>query len=119
MAFTAADLDQFTGNEHLYWQPLYGPIQFTDGVRYVAEAGPAWWLLDIIATTAYLDPAVHPAWMQVWTLIVTPDKQATLVCMDGDEHVLYRHEPITYTDFPLDTITIWVMDQVMLLPGEY
>ena len=115
---TTEQLEQFGGSEHLWKHPLYGPIQYTAGVRHVAIAGRAWWLLDIIATTARLDPSVSQHWMQVWTLTVHADQAPTLICTDGDEHVIYEH-PLFSTDFPLPPITIWVVEQVMMLPSEW
>jgi hypothetical protein len=75
--------------------------------------------MNIIATTAYLEPVVAQAWMQVWTLTVPPSKQhSTLTCTDGDGEHLWT-EDIDLTDFPLPSVTIWVVDQIMMLPQEY
>jgi hypothetical protein len=46
---SAADLAQFTGSEHWYRHGLNRQILFTDGARYVADGGGAYWLLDEIA----------------------------------------------------------------------
>src|SRR4051812_34097458 len=47
--FTEADLRNFTGSEHWYRHGLVRTILFTDGAKYVADEGGAYWLLDEIA----------------------------------------------------------------------
>ena len=46
---TEADLRNFTGSEHWYRHGLVRTILFTDGAKYVADQGGAYWLLDEIA----------------------------------------------------------------------
>ena len=46
---TEADLSKFTGSEHWYRHGLVRTILFTDGAKYVADEGGAYWLLDEIA----------------------------------------------------------------------
>ena len=43
------ELRQFTGSEHWYRHGLVRTVVFTDGAKYVADAGGAYWLLDEIA----------------------------------------------------------------------
>jgi hypothetical protein len=45
-------LRNFTGSEHWYRFGLDPRILFTDGAKYVADQGGAYWLLD-------LRPAAH------------------------------------------------------------
>jgi hypothetical protein len=45
---TAGDLMQFTGSEHWYRHGLARALLFTDGAKYVADRGGAYWLLDEI-----------------------------------------------------------------------
>lgn len=44
------DLTQFTGSENWYRHGLNPKVLFTDGAKYVADEGGAYWLLDIIAS---------------------------------------------------------------------
>ena len=46
---TEADLRNFTGSEHWYRFGLDPRITCTDGAKYVADEGGAYWLLDEIA----------------------------------------------------------------------
>ena len=126
MQLTTVSLEQFHGSEMVYSHPLYGPVRYTEGARHVAVEGEAWWLLDILGTEAH-QPPLDAYWMQVWTLTVKTEEErrrAVLVCTDGDagdedsEKELVRHD-IGLTDFPLETLTLWVIDRLIMLPREY
>jgi hypothetical protein len=115
---TKADLHQFTGSEHWYRHGLNRNVVFTDGAKYVADHGGAYWLLDAIAITQRYEKAVAAADFQVWKLTVKPDHSGTLVCEDGNGHVIYT-QPLEFTDFPLPEITLWFADNTIFLPSEY
>jgi hypothetical protein len=51
-------LHQFTGTEHWYRRPLARAVTYTDGAKYVAEQGGAYWLLDIISIAQRHEKAV-------------------------------------------------------------
>lgn len=113
----ASDLLKFTGSEHWYRHPLSRSITYTDGARYVAEAGGAYWLLDAIVSHQ-LDPRVRAEQFQVWVLKVAEDRSAVLSCEDGDHHCV-TSQAISFTDFPLPEITLWLTNGVIFLPSEY
>jgi hypothetical protein len=114
---TAADLAQFTGTEHWYRHGLIRNVLYTDGVKYVADAGGAYWLIDEIAFAQRFDKAVAAQPFQLWKLTVK-DSTGVLSCEDGNGHsVLCKR--IDYTDFPLPEISFYFTDNVILLPGEY
>ena len=48
-SLNTADLAQFTGSEQWYRHRIVRDVLFTDGAKYVADAGGAYWLLDEIA----------------------------------------------------------------------
>ena len=81
---TKADLIQFTGSEHWYRHAMVRDILYTDGVKYVAETGGAYWLLDEIALAQRFDKLIAAEEFQLWKLKVNPDHSATLICEDGD-----------------------------------
>jgi hypothetical protein len=122
MTLTPDSLAQFCHRPAQWWRhPLYGPVLYSDGVRYVAEAGDAWWLVQIITATA---PATVPASpldeaaLQVWRLVVA-NREAILRCDDGHGHLLYEHPPLR-TDFPLPGLVIVVIEgRMMMLMSEY
>lgn len=116
---TESDLAQFTSTEHLYRHALVRHIRFTDGILYVAEAGGAHWLLDLIAC-AQLEPTVAAEPFQFWTLRVFEDESGELSCTDGNGNGnLLKLEEIDYTDFPMKKIEIYCTDNTILLPSEY
>lgn len=109
---TEADLQQFIGTEQ-YYQHWMRQLVFTDGVKYMAEAGGAYWLIDVIASYRRKEP------FQIWELNVNPDKSCVVTMQeDSNEPILITQE-IPYTDFPLDGIQLWLIDGVLILPSEY
>lgn len=115
---TKTDLGQFTGTECWYRHAVNRNILYTDGIQYVAEQAGAYWLIDEIAF-AQTNRTIRHEEFQVWKLEVNlPQSTAILICEDGNGRIFYRKK-IGYTDFPLDEITIYFVDQVILLPSEY
>lgn len=114
--FTAQDLAHFTGTENWYRLPL-ACMLYTDGVKYLAEQAGAYWLIDAVAF-GQEEPGVKGQPFQVWTLAVRENSAATLTCTDGNAKILYQQH-ISFTDFPLPEITLWVEDRVILLPSEH
>lgn len=114
---TKDDLSQFIGSEVVYRHNLMRTVTYTEGVQYLAEKGRAHWLIDKIATLQ-LEPKVRAEEFQAWKLVVTDKHRATLSCEDGNDHVVYQ-EKIDWTDFPLDEITLFYTDRVIMLPSEY
>ncbi len=116
-SLTGRSMAGFTGTET--WYPTIMPgITYTEGVKHVAEAGGAYWLIDEVATAQMLKPVAGEEF-QVWTLTVNRQPAtALLTCGDGNGNVVYRKE-IAFTDFPLDAVTFWYTDRVVMLPTEY
>lgn len=117
-SLTPQDLAHFTGSDVFYRHPLSAGCVYTEGVQYLAEAGSAYWLLDAILCPQPHDPTLRGAAFQVWTLTVGKDGAATLVCTDGDDQHLYTHA-IPWTDFPLETVTLWFANRTLYLPSEH
>lgn len=113
----AEDLDQFIGSEQWYRHSLVRSITYTDGAKYVADHGGAYWLLDEIALAQKFSPAVNAELFQVWKLTVS-DRVGLLTCDDGNGNVVYQ-KPIPFTDFSLPEIEFSFTDNVILLPSEY
>lgn len=119
------NLRQFTGTENYYSNPLY-PFKYTDGIKYLAENGGAYWLLDAIASWQK-EPIIKSnsdlSQIQFWKLKVNPDNSACLICeRDLDEAVITQKIP--FTDFPLRDITLYLCDMrlgqgVLELPSEH
>jgi hypothetical protein len=111
------DLEYFTGSETWYRHGLVRTIIYTDGAKYVAEAGGAYWLLDEIALAQKFNAKVKAEPFQVWQLAVS-DSKGVLTCDDGNGNIAYTKE-IPFTDFPLPEIKFYFTDNVILLPSEY
>jgi len=108
-------LVQFTGTEKYY---SYFTLKLTDGVKYLAEEGKCFWLLDIIAS---YQPKYHQVPFQLWELEVKEDKSATVYMREDSDsgYPFLVKQFIPYTDFPLNSIKLYVIDKVVLLPSEY
>jgi prepilin-type processing-associated H-X9-DG protein len=113
-----AELRQFTGSENWYRHGLARNILFTDGAKYVADQGGAYWLLDEIALAQRGNSRVAAEEFQVWKLAVKPDRTATLTCDDGNGNVV-SSKPIPFTDFPANEIELWFTNNTIYLPSEH
>ena len=107
---TTPDLDQFTGSEQWYRHGLNSNVLFTDGAKYVADAGGAYWLLDAIAIAQRSEKKVAAEEFQAWKLAVRVDRTATLTGDDGNGTIVYMQQ-LEFADFPLDEITALVRQQ--------
>jgi hypothetical protein len=114
---TDADLNQFTGSEHWYRHTLNRNVLYTDGAKYVADEGGAYWLLDEIALAQRYQKAVAAEEFQVWTLTVKDDRTARLACEDGNGNEVFA-KPIPFADFPAERIALWFENGTIYLPSE-
>lgn len=106
-----AELSQFTGSETL---AHYGKILVTEGVRFLAKNAQCYWLLDVIAS---YQPQLKEEHYQFWKLHKNGNSAVVICERDTDEEIL--RQDIEFTDFPLDTITLYVVNQTVMLPSEY
>ena len=114
-----ADLDQFTGGTESYYRhPLCRNILFTDGAKYVADEGGAYWLLDEIAFAQRSQKRLVRQPFQVWKLTVNSDKTGVITVEDGNYNVLLT-KALDYTDFPAPEITLWFSNKVIYLREEH
>jgi len=114
---TLSDLEQFYGTER-YYEHRLGRFNYTDGVRFLADKAACYWLLDIVASVQRM-PKIKAESFIVWNLQRHPDTtRATVKADDGNGNLLYQQE-IEYTDFPLDSIKLYMADGVLMLPSEY
>jgi hypothetical protein len=120
---TESDLAHFTGTTQWYRHALMRTMLYTEGVQFLAEKGEAYWLLDKVATHQ-LEPRIRREPFQSWKLTLhdydpkSRSHGATLTADDGNGKVLHA-EVITFTDFPLERIELWVEGDVILLPSEH
>jgi hypothetical protein len=107
-------LPHFVGTDGYY--KYMGGLMLTDGAKYVADSCGAFWLLDIIWSVQTIAKVKREAF-QVYKLKVE-DGVGVVTVEDGNKNVVYKQE-IPYTDFPLDEITLWMTNKVIMLPSEY
>ena len=115
---TEVQLRQFTGSENWYRHSINRAVLYTDGAKFLANQGGAYWLLDIIAIAQQHDASVSREEFQVWNLKVHSDRSATVFCDDGNGNPVYTQE-IPFTDFPLDEMKLYFANNVIHLPSEY
>ena len=107
-------LEQFNGTEN-YYPHLLG-IQYTDGIKYLADQAGAYWLIDLIASRQTKTIKQIP--FQIWTLKTKDSTGVITMKEDTGEPNRVRQE-IEFTDFPLKSIKLYFIDGVLLLPSEY
>jgi len=121
-----SELAGFIGTEsytNLRYPWLRKRFLLTDGAKYLAEKAKAFWLMDAIASHQ-TNKAVAAEEFQFWKLAMGEKREAVLTCTDGNDKELVRQE-IPYTDFPLNTITLYAaLDEgldglVVMLTSEY
>jgi hypothetical protein len=112
------DLSQFIGTEQWYRHALNRNILFTDGAKYVADEGGAYWLLDEIALAQRYEKRVARQAFQVWKLTVNADHTGTITVEDGNYNVILT-KALEFTDFPIPEVTLWFANNVIYLPSEH
>jgi hypothetical protein len=116
-SLTKTDLLQFTGTENWHRHAINRKVLYTDGVKYLADHAGAYWLIDQIALRQPYNKSLTAEAFQVWKLAVRPDHYGTLTCEDGNGRSIFTKK--LFTDFPLDEITLYFTDNVIMLTSEY
>lgn len=119
MPLTEFNLRQFTGSmEKHAISFLCKPLKVfcSDGVAYLAKEGNAYWLIDAILSHYPNARRQFGEEMQVWKLDVKDDK-ALLYCVNSEGKKIITQK-IEFTDFPLETITLRLVNNMLYLPSE-
>ena len=127
---THDDLQQFTGDLERYQHSLNRQVIYTPGVKFLAERGGAYWLIDAIAsyfgTTVMkraiaADPRLET--LQFWRLDVAEDQTAILSARADSGVKPFITQDIPYTDFPLEYVDVWTgfdgVHWTLYLPSEH
>jgi len=111
------NMENATGTEryHMYSAMPGYPVA-TDGAYCLAKDAECFWLLDLIGR--YQSNKKLDRDFQVWELEVNQEHETGVLRGYNDTEQVIEHE-LEYTDFPLDKVTLWLMDGVILLPSEY
>ncbi|HEY9296858.1 MAG TPA: hypothetical protein VIQ31_10870 [Phormidium sp.] len=123
------NLQHFSGTEQYYKHWL--GLQYTDGVKYLAENAQAYWLIDAIASHQPRVRRKHSLTeFQLWFLHVGKEHEfikpkgknaAVLTCWEDTpkkEIPPVVIQQIPFTDFPLKEIKLFLQNKVLLLPSE-
>ena len=103
---------------HIHQMPIVGlSFQLTDGCDFVRQTCGAYWLFDAILSYQF-ERDIREMPFQKWVLAQQEDDSWLLSLYDGNDHHIVT-QLIPYSDFPIETITIYVIGGVVLLPSEY
>ena len=115
------ELNNFSGTERYY--RITPDTVITDGAKFVADKGGAYWLMTAIAS--YLPEFTQKETFIVANLTVSRSESsctALLKLDDGNDNILAQ-QFIEYTDFPLDEIKLYACYNgdiwVIMIPREY
>lgn len=106
---------EYRGTDH-YYKHGFG-FTTTDGAQQLAEDYGANWFIDLIISHQ-TNAKVRAEGFQVWKLQRVEGDQFKAICEDGNDNVVVTQE-IEYSDFKDDSVTMWCIDKVILLPSEY
>ena len=115
---SASRLGAIHGQGKWYRHGLVRSVLFTDGAKYVADAGGAYWLLDEIALAQRYEKRIAAEEFQHWKLTVNLEHTGVLTCDDGNGNIVCTKR-IPFTDFPLKEISLYFCNNTILLPSEY
>lgn len=127
---TKTELRQFTGDLVRYRHSINRNVIYTPGVKHVAEAGNAYWLIDAIASHIG-SPAFKKAAerdyrigsMHFWTLDRDSRFCGVLAARADGPETPFIAQRLEFTDFPLDVIHIWAAFDgehwTLYLPSEH
>ncbi len=106
-----------------YYRHAISRVVYTDGVKVVAEAAGAFWLIDVILSHQNDRRLAKCQGIQVWRLVRDQKGNGvTVTCDDGGigenkaKVVLSQH--IEYTDFPKDVDVVFFLENNVLLLRE-
>ena len=115
-------LEHFYGSEMFFQIPLL-QTRFTNGIKYLADVAECFWLVT--------DTSVIAKSLMKKSYFITIDfkrlnkeEQKKLRCEaiinygDGNDNILETHRYMV-TDFPLEELRLFFVDNTLMLPSEY
>lgn len=115
-------LGSFHGSETIYKIPLLGTF-YTEGIKYLAEATECFWLVTDVSVIAKGLMDRSPFITIDIQTISGKEKEsigygAIIRYSDGNDHIL-ETQKYHLTDFPLEKLRLYFVNDTLLLPGEY
>jgi len=108
------ELAHCTGTQ-CYYKYMFG-LKLTEGSKAMADLCQAYWLLDVIAS--YLPKAKDKDFV-LCKLKLNKNGGAKFTMQEDSGITAFVTQEIPFTDFPLDEIKLYLIDNVLLLPSEY
>ena len=115
-------LQHFHGSEMFFQIPLIR-TRFTSGIKYLAEVANCFWLVTDTSVIArsLMDKSYF---ITIDFKRLTDDEQEKFGCEamitygDGNDLIFEKHR-YNMTDFPLDELRLYFVDNTLMLPSEY
>ena len=115
-------LQHFHGSETVFQIPLLR-TRYTNGLKYLAEAAKCFWLITDTSVIAksLMD---RSEFITIDFKRLPEDKQdftgyeAEIIYTDGNDNILEKHG-YRATDFPLDELRLFFVNNTLMLPSEY
>ena len=117
-----AELQHFIGSETVYKIPLIG-TRFSDGIKYLAETAECFWLVtdaSVIAKSLSHKSRFITIDFKRLSEKEREEKQceALINYSDGNGNIFESHRYLV-TDFLLDELRLYFIDDILILPSEY
>jgi hypothetical protein len=113
-----SSLSHFIGTTW-YIRDLFTSLIHIDGIEHLAERAEAHWLVSDIGTMFRYHPNVKDIPFQLWTLTADGDNKAVLTCREDCDMPMIYEQKYEYTDFPVGTWKMYLIDGVLMVPSEY
>ncbi|AKA35378.1 DUF6876 family protein [Flagellimonas lutaonensis] len=116
------NLQHFTGTEMFYYIPILR-TRFTDGLKYLANVADCYWLITDASVIAK-SLKNRSEFITIDFKRMSEEKQdytgyeAEIIYSDGNDNVLETHR-YNATDFPLDELRLFFVNDTLMLPSEY
>ena len=115
-------LQHFCGTQRFFQLPLI-KTRFTDGIHYLAEKAACFWLITDVSVIAksLMDRSYF---ITIHFKRLSEEERHQKGCEaiisygDGNDTILETHR-YNVTDFPLDELRLYFVNNTLMLPSEY
>ena len=113
---------QFYGSEVVYTLPLFN-YKYTEGIHFLAEQATCYWMLTDIGAVVRRLRAKHGFIVVLFKRYNEAEQQRTqheavISYGDGNGIILFEQQ-YAITDFLLDELRLFFVDDTLMLPNEY
>ncbi|WP_026809938.1 DUF6876 family protein [Arenibacter latericius] len=115
-------LQHFHGSEILYIIPLTG-TRYTEGIKYLANVAECYWLITDASIMA-ISLMKQSSFITIDYKRLSKEKQdyigyeAEVIYGDGNDNIFQSHR-YRVTDFPLNELRLFYVNNTLMLPSEY